>query len=263
VAQCSVPACEREAVARGWCGGHYDRWRRGGDVRADEPLPARRGPTCGAAGCERRAYARGHCGRHHKQLQRHGHLLDEAEAAPSCSVEACERPPVERGWCHGHYLRWLRRGDILAERPLERPTARACSITGCGRRVQARGLCGTHYKRWQKSGDPAPQTPVRTVTGDGHLSHGYWCVAVPEELRHLSGGEPKTGEHRLVMALHLGRALLPHENVHHINGDRLDNRIENLELWSTWQPQGQQVRDKVAYAKELLRLYEPDALNGS
>lgn len=257
--RCSVPGCERDSVARGWCGGHYDRWRRTGDLRADEPLPPQRDDRCAAPGCERAASVRQHCSRHYKQIQRRGTVQEMPEPL-ECAVQDCARSAVERGWCHGHYLRWLRVGDVRADRPLRRPPARECSAQGCGRRTQARGLCGTHYKRWQKSGDPAPDDPVRVVTGEGHLSHGYWCVPVPAELRHLTGGEAKVGEHRLVMALHLGRALLPHENVHHVNGDRVDNRIENLELWSTMQPRGQQVRDKVAFAKEILRLYEPDCL---
>lgn len=57
------------------------------------------------------------------------------------------------------------------------------------------------------------------------------------------------------MSEHLGRPLREGENVHHINGDRSDNRLGNLELWSTKQPKGQAVAAKVAWAREILALY--------
>jgi hypothetical protein len=64
-------------------------------------------------------------------------------------------------------------------------------------------------------------------------------------------------EHRMLMERHLGRRLTATESVHHKDGNRQNNALDNLELWSRPQPQGARARDLVPWAREILRLYGP------
>ena len=59
--------------------------------------------------------------------------------------------------------------------------------------------------------------------------HGYVMIFKPDYHKTTKG---YVYEHRLVMEQHLGRFLTQYEDVHHINGIKTDNRIENLELLS-------------------------------
>jgi HNH endonuclease len=101
-----------------------------------------------------------------------------------------------------------------------------------------------------------PTFRFRKVGGVGTIAHdGYRYVPVPLELRHLTKSAPWVGEHRLVMARQLGRALASDEQVHHINGDRSDNALGNLELWSTSHPSGRRVEDLLEFCLAMLDRY--------
>lgn len=170
-----------------------------------------------------------------------------------CKVLGCERKSFATGLCRSHY-RFSREG-----KPLSTPIARKygsrvpdveCSVPNCTRWANGTGFCRTCSSKWRRSGGPiAPLREPQLITID---SSGYARVNVSHP---LYDGRSQAYEHVRVMESSLGRRLLSCENVHHKNGVRNDNRPENLELWSSSQPPGQRVEDKVQWARQIIAQY--------
>ena len=169
-------------------------------------------------------------------------MIKQEQKKPYCLVEWCDRKPFARNYCDPHYMRLLKYGDPEAS-PIGKYYAhKGCVIDGCEGKHTALGYCNKHYCRIKRYGDPHVTHKKPSRDHNGYIYRG------------------QRPEHRIVMEEHLGRRLKAHENVHHKNGIRYDNRIENLELWTRAQPPGSRVEDRVNWAVELLEQYAPEKL---
>lgn len=122
-----------------------------------------------------------------------------------------------------------------------------CIVENCEniKSKRSKQYCLLHLNR-KYSGKPFTD-PIQRARGTGTIQKQGYCEITKDGVSYF--------EHRFVMEQYLARKLIPGENVHHKNGNRSDNRIENLELWSTKQPYGQRIEDKIAYAKAILATY--------
>jgi hypothetical protein len=203
---------------------------------------------CKEPGCENEHSARGWCAYHYRRYKR----TQGFEGQPKCN-RGCGKPAIIKGLCEKCY----NSDRILGLVPGQKLCCFVDLVTGesCKLGVLFKdGYCSKHHQRIKRHGDPS--ILKKGPNGSGTInSNGYrvFQLGGVKKRKHIL-------EHRRVYAQHLGRELLPEEEVHHKFGGRSDNRFENLELWSTSHPKGQRVEDKIEHAKYILGLYEPEAL---
>lgn len=212
--------------------------------------------TCRIEDCKRAIYRHELCRRHHYRLHTHGDPLggDPMRVTQHdlrCTMPGCDKPYLARGLCAMHYARRRAHGDPLYQESYAKD--QACSVRGCKDLQIAKGYCGKHYQRHAKYDDP--EKSLRGEIGKGGINaDGYRLLYRPGHPNAAKTG--RIAEHRAVMSEMLGRPLYPDETVHHKNGDRLDNRPENLELWVTNHHPGQRAIDLLAWAREIVARYE-------
>jgi hypothetical protein len=265
---CSVEGCARVAQRKGWCSAHYQQQYRYGTTSLVGPQPkpcqacgkifqpeynrvvycsdlCRRGEgtcvTCGKTFLIKKGASGKYCSRDCW----YDSAEDRMAPCPICQTPFKSSAKTCSAKCGREYFR--------RNRPEQQRYCAQCGTLLVGKKKNT-SYCSRSCFMYARGGLDRDNLE-RRMTDHGYIDvrvNGHWVA-----------------EHRYLMEQLLGRPLHRLETVHHINGDRSDNTVTdelvkfrsgNLELWSSVQPSGQRVADKVEYAVELLRLYRPDLL---
>lgn len=196
---CSIEECGGKVLARGWCGKHYERWRRYGD-----PAKLRDKPACSIAGCDADFYARGHCEKHYAKMRKYGDPLAgvSRHASPAAALASNTRRNSETG-C----IEWT---GLL-------------NYKGYGSIYADGTMMGAHRFAWMQENGAIPEGMVidHTCWNRACVNVAHLRLATPQQNRQsLSGAHPNsaTGVRGVVRRGSRYRAYVGHNGTRHYLG---------------------------------------------
>ena len=264
---CKIQGCDRISKARSMCGLHYSRLRNKSNIPMEAPK-TKPIEGCKFKGCNRSHMAKGLCGTHYEAFRTGRPMYDlnsisirSSEQKLKCDLCGVifERSHVRsRNYCSpicnkkGALERIKERSKerriLKIKQNIHNKPKSTCRQPGCEEFAAIGDLCSLHNGLEIFDEDSYLQAHVCKPIGYIRLNTtGYKDIKVSKT--------KWSPEHRFVMENKIGRSLKRNEEVHHINGDRTDNSIENLELWSSSHPVGQRVVDKLVWAREIIATY--------
>ena len=228
--KCSVDNCNRPVRALSYCQAHYERVKKGSGLKPNKPLRK----FAGAITDDQLRDAV-------KSTNSWRGVLNHLGFATMSGA----RKPIQ------NRVKYL--GLDLSHFPTQNSRTK-CLVGECNELSHGKGYCSRHYGFLKRNGDP-----LKTIiTGKKRYDASGYVMLDRKDHPFVTSSGGRIFEHRLIISEKLGRVLLAHEQVHHKNSQRQDNRIENLELWSTNQPIGGRVKDLIIWAKEILSIYGDD-----
>ena len=172
--------------------------------------PPKLNRKCTVKGCDRKHAAHGYCLMHYRRIKKHGtvcYTWGGKKVGRPCQF--CDRAVVAREMCYRHYQMWLKYGD-----PLHSDKAKKNGEKN-GRHIRKGYMMVTDVADFPKAA-PSDETTEKSNTHHSQFinSHGY-----------RQNGSSRVLEHRKIAGAK------PGEIVHHIDGNKINNNLENLHVF--------------------------------